>query len=314
MLCCLWSAWVVIIALSACTRWVVREADVPLLDTVPWLDCTLQIGDTVAYVNLTPTFDPRVEPDSPLYWYIWTELERTSQVFLYRNGALYCGPFLVDVGLLHITMPYCVLPEPLPIGPDTWTLEVQLDNGQVLLATQTAPDCVPVGEVQTFLSTVLGAWTEVQGNVEVTFEDPPGQDNFYLLYLSFWKEYPFDVRPFSNVRIQLTEKNVSLEGSIPVHEDHGPWLIDGRRFDGETVRLAFDFIAASKDHSPGAAYTWVRLVSLTREAWAWEKAWTLLNRTSSLGPFAEPVRLPMNVEGGLGKFHMQCETEKKEYW
>ncbi len=305
---------VLVLGWCGCSGLVYREASVPMADSMVWLECNLRVGDTIARVNLSPAVDVRLEPEPSTAWFELTPLESSSQIMLYRNGQLYCGPFLTEA---HEDEPFCLLPEPVRAWPDTFLIEVTLADGQMLRASQVTPPCVSIGEVTTRFDVPLQAMAPFQGVIEVSFEDPGGQQNYYSVHAVMSRKTGFRTTSFDESEIVLTSHEALpqgggslLEGGAP----YGPWLLDDSGFDGQTVTLVFHFAARNDGPLPDQAWTRVTLVSLTPEAWHWEYQRRLLEESENLGPFAEPVYLPMNVEGGLGTFHMECISEVKEFW
>ncbi|GEM_PF-4283484 len=301
------------LSLTSCADMVLREASVPLFDPVPWLDCTLRVGDTRAVVDLMPVYDVRFGLNISSLGL--TDMERTAQIFLYRNGTQWCGPFLIDEQTFGADAPFCPLPEPVPPQSDTWAIEVILADGQRLYASQTTPTCVPVNEVVTSLGEPLQAWAPLQGTVTVSFDDPPGEANYYLIDLLLALDDSFGPRSFADAQIELvSHEHVPKGGSLFSDATYGPWLLDDRQFDGTSVSVVFHFSAMNSSALTEGAFTQAKLVSLTPEAAAWIRSWRLMYRSEELGPFAEPVTLEMNVEGGLGSFRMLCEDKLKVYW
>ncbi len=299
--------------LSSCSGLIYREADVPPADTMVWLECTLRTGDTIARVNLTPAVDVRFEAEPSPAWNELTPLEADAQIFLYRNDQLYCGPFLTAE---FQDKPFCLLPEPLRAWPDTLRLEVLLADGRQLRATQITPTCVPIAEVNTRFDVPLQAMAPFQGTVEVTFDDPPDEQNFYSVHVLMQRKVGFFSSDFADSEIVLSSHQGIPRGGGGLLDGapYGPWLLDDSQFDGQSVTLVFHFAARNDGPLPDQAWTFVTLSSLTPEGWQWEYHRRLLDQSEELGPFAEPVYLPMNVEGGLGTFHVECRSEMKQFW
>jgi hypothetical protein len=135
--------------------------------------------------------------------------------------------------------------------------------------------------------------------LDVEFQDPPGEENYYLLEAfafardSFLGDYYFPVYPQSNdPLVEYNEQGLIFKD--------GP--IDGKRY---TLKAYFyDFFVGEE---PGGKVL-VRLHAISRDRYLFLLTLDLYNNAQN-NPFAEPVVVHNNIEGGVGIFGVSAVGE-----
>lgn len=158
----------------------------------------------------------------------------------------------------------------------------------------------------------------IEGTFDITFTDPPGEDNYYELTISSVdsiKNYYYQYNEFGD--FIFDEFGNRIIDSISVEVYKNPlWFTatdaaaggngdEGRSvmfndfiFDGQDYKVNADF--QDWDAKLGKVYEF-QLVSLTKNGHLYRKSVEEYQNASG-DPFAEPVRIYSNIENGLGIF------------
>lgn len=280
-----------ICVLSSCESltWRTVGEDIPLFEPKPVVAMRLKVGDTMAYTDRVI-----LAHDAREYWDVGGGISslhpESYDIFLYRNGSLWCGPF-EKKGYL-----FCLLDEPVPPTPDVYELVVETDDYGVLRAVQTMPTCVPPDTVVIHSMEVNLFGGRFKGVIEVRFTDPPGEANFYELVVKDTCASPFARRSFPLT--SLDHKAVSAA----THD----LVVSDATFDGEQASLLIGFegeLDLLREYE--GCFLWLEFISITEDRYRFLKTLTLAHEAFG-NAFAEPVYIHYNIENGLGLFSAEC--------
>ncbi|ADB41697.1 DUF4249 domain-containing protein [Spirosoma linguale] len=181
----------------------------------------------------------------------------------------------------------------------TYTLTVTTPNGERVRSTCTVPNRVRPTAV-TFDST-----TENQGRsllrryyVLVRWQDPPGEANYYQVTGYF----QYMTKPVQGVSLLGTTQLSNSDDNRGLFSDAG---LDGTQMiSGKAYMLSTPFTSDQVTNFYGKyrdAKVTVNLMSVDRAYYQFQEA-VIRQRRVRNNPFAEPVLIPSNIEGGLGCF------------
>lgn len=231
-----------------------------------------------------------------------------------------------SVRLLHVDREqiYKAKATALPIrAGQTYTLTVSTPDGRRVTARATVPKAIPIQAIR-LDSTVQQTGTEWQKLYLMTFSwpDPTGEANFYRYGGTFdWSAGANPVNGQSPpVNPTLRSINFQRQGTT------GNLLADGAQ-NGEVLSsLSSEAIASvavkASVSDPRAQLAAIRFgkvypgARITAQLMHIEKAYyqyanaVMSQRRNRDNPFAEPVLIPSNVEGGLGCFAGYNRTER----
>ncbi len=187
-----------------------------------------------------------------------------------------------------------------PVPGETFTLTATSSTLGTVTSTQVVPAPVTLNSV-TFEN---DAGVSIDGfdvdELKIQFDDPLGVENYY------------------EVEFRLIDTVGNWSDRMYVWNDIDPILVRGARnyvisdltFDGQTdVTFRFNSDEYALDNpSPGEGYKIkTTLKSITKEEYLYQQSFRAL-RDFDGNPFAEPVVLYSNVEGGYGAFLMRTST------
>lgn len=202
----------------------------------------------------------------------------------------------------------------------TYTLTASTPDGRQVTASATVPK--PVAINQGILdSTVVTTGTRLQKVYSVRFEwqDPPGEANFYE-YAAYFKWNPGkgtgQADPGSNTLRALTFARENRTGNL-ITDDRQ----DGALLTSLTAEAGLVEVSAGSTNASTAlqvltlgkvlSQPQVILQLLNTEALYYRYTDAIIRqRENRSNPFAEPVLIPTNVQGGLGCFAAYNRTEK----
>ena len=156
------------------------------------------------------------------------------------------------------------------------------------------PHVVPIDSVTYEKDGTVNADGDKIDEVNVKFQDRPGEENFYMLSFQM---------TFDSVHFQ----NIGLEDLDLLSEDvdQGTALKDAT-FDGKkyTWRMGlYPWITSLEGQKLK-----VQLISMSRDQYLFARS-VYLNQDADDNPFAEPVIIHNNIKGGYGIFSLQAVSE-----
>ena len=273
------------IFISACSEDFFEQTikiDVP--EHTPQLAITSQMaaGDTAAWVYVTHSqgilengqADPIVN----------------ATVELFKNGQLLeTIPFMEDRFYVK------ELGSPLAEDGAEYQLKISADGFEPIAATQIMPTPVPILSATYEAEGALDIDGERVDEITIEFEDPGQEENYYLIYIVVKSEFGSGYDPYLHQLDPLAEQF-----------DEGQYLKDDS-FNGK--KYSWRVGIYPQHFQPGDnSKIFVWLQSVSRDQYFYERS-VFLAEEADDNPFAEPVIIHSNVEGGQGIFSLSAGSE-----
>jgi uncharacterized protein DUF4249 len=208
---------------------------------------------------------------------------------LFKDGQFLAAiPF--ETGQLYKT----ALPEPLPADLSEYRLTVSAPGYDAVEAVQTMPAIVPILSATYEVDGAVNSEGDKVDELTVEFQDPPGEDNYYAIRV--W------------VMFDDGYKNEwYFENLDPLAEDfRRDLVIKDDSFEGKKYKWRFSTYQFAE---PGTAKMLVQLRSVSKDKYLFLKS-VSLSEDNSDNPFAEPVIIHNNIEGGYGIFSLEAVSER----
>lgn len=214
----------------------------------------------------------------------------------------------------------------LPIRTgQTYRLTVSTPDGKRVTAQATVPKPIPIQSIRldSSIVEVTSAWRKVY-LATISWQDPDGEDNYYRYGGTFdWNPnaaYPIDGQPKPTATVALravTFQRENTTGNL-LSDDNADGSVLNSQSTNEIVNISVpDNVANPQAQAaqirlsslyPGARLT-AQLLHLEKLYYQYANA-VINQRRNRDNPFAEPVFIPTNIEGGLGCFVGYNRTEK----
>jgi hypothetical protein len=203
-------------------------------------------------------------------------------------------------GIYFVTLPnqgagVYYLPGVYAQAGSTYTLKTTAPGFDGITASSTVPSAIPIS-AYSITDSVIVSNGYAEAELSITFNDPSGSANYYELEL-----FSIDTFYNSTKQVNIYPKNdesstvESIFTSVLINDE----LINGNTF---TVKVLFDSRELQYLAPPyGYGKMIARLKSVTPEYYLYAKTRHIQSYTGN-NPFAEPVRVHSNIEGGFGIF------------
>ncbi len=182
----------------------------------------------------------------------------------------------------------------------TYRLEVSAPGFATVFAEQKMPKKVEIQEATIKPQSVPDPDGSRLDELVVAFDDPAGEENYYAL-IAFQKECYFD-----GTDTFCFDNNTYLDSFDPLLE-YGPnnsLIISDKTFDGKRVTLRATSYNSLQPTGLNEKLV-VQLVHLTREKYYFLRSLSQFQDADG-NPFAEPVTVQGNIEGGVGIFSLEA--------
>ncbi|MCB0703956.1 MAG: DUF4249 domain-containing protein [Saprospiraceae bacterium] len=204
---------------------------------------------------------------------------------------------------------YQLLQEPFGGFGKNYELRVSHPDLGTATAKQTMLQPVPLSEI-TFNPIASNDFSGTDGEFKIVLNDPPNEENFYELvaqkvctytYIDYYgneitEEYPetiyFDMDMTSNPNITQGYNYEAI-------------LLSDKNFDGQTFTFRPKFYTCGGHLDQETTFT-VYWRTVTKDYFNYSKS-LFDTEMAQNNPFAEPVSLYTNVDGGVGGFCMRSE-------
>ncbi len=266
--------------LVSCNDFFEQVVEVEIPEHTPVLAVTseLKAGDTTIQVWVNRSVGV-LEPDTGA-----TEVEN-ALVEIYRGTErLHVIPF-VD----HTNTPFyrLDLSNPFKAEAGEYVLKVSAPGFETVKGQMAFPSEVSIIEASYLEDGALDEQGGVADKVSLTFQDPPGEDNYYIAGLMAIDE--MNTASFD----RLYSLDPAVEGG------RGEVLINDQTFEGEKRTIDFYF----RNNYSQQQKVYVALYAVSEEHYKFSLA--VENYELSINnPLAEPVIIPSNIEEGFGLFSL----------
>ncbi|QDH79725.1 DUF4249 domain-containing protein [Echinicola soli] len=180
-----------------------------------------------------------------------------------------------------------------------YTLDVDVPGYDRVTGTDSIPVSVELRDVIYEGENYIDEWDQQQ-NITLVFNDPPGENYFLVKAISSFESKYVDTEGDS-----VFYKNVhyvDLEAKNPVYQhefsNYYSVMFDDKLFEGEEVR--FDLVSSGSSFGEDSeSAVDVYLYSVSKAYYEFYTTYGLQNWNAD-DPFAQPVQVFTNIQGGLG--------------
>ena len=191
-----------------------------------------------------------------------------------------------------------------------YTLKAESPTYGSLESTQQLPNRVPIITATYEADAAVDRYGDRGDEITIQFQDPAGEKNYYQI--DIWATYPFE-GPDTN----FINDNFWVYASPvdPILDDLSRLYLTDVSFDGEmyTTRISIELMEAGQREIGGAKNLpaeriRIKFTSISKDEYLFQKTLSAY-RDNEDNPFAEPVVIHENVEGGSGIFTMSVTDE-----
>ena len=222
---------------------------------------------------------------------------------------------------------YLDIPANYPIAGESFTIEAELKNGDVLQTNGIAPMAVLASSTSFIRDGTLNEDGEGVRLLSLTIDDPPGIDNYYEIVLLYYTpRFDTTLAGLISYRTLLYNPNLVLTNEDDQEYNPSSMFFSDALFDGESFRFSQYIEGGSQsgtlgtqgDYGLAEEGNYLLFRSLDRVSYDYLKSWTRHRYTQDLGSgfgtlsditfeqlqdvlfSPEPTPLISNVTGGLG--------------
>lgn len=186
-----------------------------------------------------------------------------------------------------------------PVPNQTYVVQAAASGFDPISASDAIPGAVQIISLDTTFTYTQDSTLNL--DIAVTFADPGGVENYYMIEL--WQTFTYvelgDTETFTYpVGLTTTDPNVDQEGGF---DNTFPYiLMRDANFDGQNYRLEFtvEGFFFDKDLAPTAN---LNLLSSSAAFYNYRRSFFAYQNVDG-NPFAQPVQVFSNVDGGFGIF------------
>ena len=195
----------------------------------------------------------------------------------------------------------------------TYKLEVTHPDYGTATATQVMPNAIPLTNVEYRSLENSGGFDGNNGEFKLTFNDPAGEENYYELTASQLITYTYEDFDGNIIEEEYTQEiYLGSDGppdpNVTQGFNYSAMLLSDKNFDGQTFTLSaefYEYIDLGGEDIPAPTYT-IYWRTVTKDYFNYSKS-LLDNSNAQDNPFAEPVSLYTNMDGGVGAFCLRSE-------
>lgn len=169
---------------------------------------------------------------------------------------------------------------------DELFLEIDIPNFSTVRATQVIPSTIPLDTVGYQPKVSMTELLEERDLYSFTFTDPADEENYY------WAE--------------LLGEQGFMRSFDPIVDDYG--LFTDKEIDGQTYTVSLLGYSHAAAGVPEGFTLIYRLHSITKELYHYMKSY-YAQAEANENPFAQPVIINSNIEGGIGAFGVYRTSE-----
>ena len=195
---------------------------------------------------------------------------------------------------------------------NTYQLEVSHPDLGSAKAVQTIPEPVPVSDIS-FRPLNPNSLSGTEGELEITLTDPAGEENFYEFLILQRCSYTYIDYNGNEVTEEFEDpvsisNELSTDPNLTIGYNNATLLVSDQNFDGEKVTLRTEFYYCTDGEPMEEDKEIFTLVwrTVTPDYFYFSRSLNA-SQNAADNPFAEPVSLYSNVEGGIGAFCMYAE-------
>lgn len=230
------------------------------------------------------------------------DIPEDATVRLFRDGELLGNDFSFMPGKLKY---FLSLDEPLGTAPGLYRMDASTPGYEPIFAEQRMPVPVPIHSLRVERDGAIDDEGRRADGIEVQFSDPVGEENYYAL--EFYYEIS-EVQPGGDTLTYRNPVYASTLDQVVQYGYHYEQVLTDKSFNGSSYTVSlYAYPGALPEGAPNARLV-ARLYSLSRDAFLYDLS--LRQYYDALdNPFAEPVTVHSNVEGGYGIFALSSVAE-----
>ena len=232
-----------------------------------------------------------------------------ATVGIYENDVLLHE--LDSINLLEVNY-FKTIYDPFGGIGRTFELRVSHPDYPSVSAFQTMPEPIPLINTE-FRKLETGSISNFNAEFRLTFDDPPGEENFYELVAAQNCYYEYE-NYYGEIMVDSFQQSVyfdmetSTDPNITQGYNYDAILVSDQNFDGQTFTLSpkfWTYNCSYPETEDDASYI-IFWRTVTKDYFNYSKS--LLDSSNAAdNPFAEPVSLYTNMEGGVGAFCLRSE-------
>ncbi|MCB9263943.1 MAG: DUF4249 domain-containing protein [Lewinellaceae bacterium] len=230
------------------------------------------------------------------------DIPEAATVQLFRGGELLGGDFYFSPEKLKYFYSFT---EPLGPAPALYRMEVSAPGYDPVFAEQRMPVPVPITSLRFERDGAIDGEGRRADGIEVQFSDPAGEENYYAL--QFYYEVSL-VQPGGDT---LQYSNLIYASTLDQVVQYGyefEQVFTDKSFNGSSYTVSlYTYQGDVPEGTPGTRLT-ARLYSLSRDAFLYDLSLRQYYDAQD-NPFAEPVTVHGNIEGGYGIFALSSVAE-----
>lgn len=189
----------------------------------------------------------------------------------------------------------------------TYRIDASHVDYPTISAEAVMPKVVEIREAEYLPESTAGQFGDQMDEYRIKFDDPSGEDNYYLVYVNvlsedFFVDFNGDTIFFEQNIFGLETRDPSVVFGFDNSSYQGVPMISDATFDGKTYQLIFQAYPSFFDEGDELE---IELVSVTRERYLYLLSLQRFMETDG-NPFAEPVTVVSNIENGQGNFGLQA--------
>ncbi|MFD2034173.1 DUF4249 domain-containing protein [Belliella marina] len=217
---------------------------------------------------------------------------KNAQVYLESEGVSYELEFEEENGI------YKTLDFMIQAGKH-YTVSANVPDYQVVTATETIPEIVPIKNFSYNGETQKDSWN-VEQDITILFDDPVGENYYEISGYSITKTTYLDQN--GNEQEHIDFRNLYLNPKNPTYQnDYGSSntvLINDQLFEGQEAKI--DMFSWGTHFSPEVdSEIYIILKSVTESYYKFHTTFGL-QRWNDGDPFAQPVQVFTNIQNGMG--------------
>ncbi len=219
--------------------------------------------------------------------------------------------FIFDEGITRGSY-YTAPSMTLSVGKD-YTLRATSPTYGSIESTQQLPTKVNIINASYEANAGVDIYGERGDEVTIEFQDPAGEQNYYQL--NVWSSHTIEEPDTSYISDGFWTNTSPID---PIIEDLRQLYLTDASFDGETytTRVRIDLTEeGSWEDAEGTVFTYsaaekitVQLISISKDEFLYQKTVSAYIDNDG-NPFAEPVVIHENIEGGSGIFTLSITDE-----
>ena len=266
-----------------------------ILPFYAWYSCTREVDIKMPFPNQSVVVNALFTPDNPFVFHFsgtYSPIEKEATIkdsihlMLYENDVK-----VLDTKFLSDSLVSDVYPK----HGAAYLMKVFVEGHDTIYAADTIPQQVSIQDASVIWSIAIDQYNTHVSQVNVTFTDPPGEQNYYELFIGNSTAYNGDAKITDPVLI-----NEGDAGFFP-----GSFFFSDELFEGKTYTLTVNVEIGS-----GSREVNVVLRNISRNYYLYRKYWArhrfnqvaIDREVGNLLYMGEPIAMFNNIVNGYGIF------------